>query len=178
MSPADAKRPLSKQQLKEQLKNVQQVNQEQLQQIEQLTAALQRERADADNSRKRFNADKVNYQRDAKADILRQLLPLLDNLDRAFAMPPQELVDNNWVKGVLYIQQQLQGYCQKLNLEPMQVIDQPFDPQTMAVVEVVQDATKPADVVVAELEKGYLYDGQVLRVAQVKVVQNSPAEQS
>ena len=137
-----------------------------------LTEALQRERADAENGRRRAALDREQAASTAKTAVIADLLPLLDNLDRAFGSVPAQLETDNWVKGVLYIRQQLQTILQALDLHPVPTAGQQFDPATMEAVETVSDKSQPSGVVAAEVVKGYLYQGQILRPAQVKVVKN------
>ena len=97
---------------------------------------------------------------------------MLDNLERAFDSAPEQLEADNWVKGVLYIRQQLQAYFQDLDLRPVPAAGLEFDPATMEAVETVVDKSRPSGLVAAEVAKGYLYRGQILRPAQVKVIKN------
>ena len=70
------------------------------QQIADLTAALQRERADAENVRKRADAERMSLADVHKAHVIKQLLPVIDNFDRALKHVPKELEKNDYVKGV------------------------------------------------------------------------------
>ncbi|MYB40534.1 nucleotide exchange factor GrpE [Candidatus Saccharibacteria bacterium] len=146
--------------------------QELLERIGLLTEALQRERADAENGRRRAALDREQASAAARTTVVTDLLPLLDNLERAFGSVPAQLEADNWVKGVLYIRQQLQTYLQALDLIPVPAAGQQFDPATMEAVETVTDKSQPSGLVAAEIVKGYLYQGQILRPAQVKVVKN------
>ena len=143
-----------------------------LEKIEQLVLALKQERADAENNRRRFQVEKSQLVETAQTSIVTDLLPLLDNLERAFESAPKELQANNWVKGVLYIQQQLQSYIEALELRPIAVIGQAFNPETMEAVETVADKSKKSGVVLAEILRGYIHKNHVIRPAQVKVVKN------
>lgn len=138
-------------------------------QIGRLTSALQRERADAENIRRRAAIDRDRDRQTARRDTVSQLLPVVDNLQLAFAQPPDELADNQWVAGVLKIDQQLQKTLAELGLTPIEAVGQPFDPNLMEAVEIVPTADQPEQTVVAEVVRGYLWAGEVLRVAKVKV---------
>ena len=78
-----------------------------LEQVAVLTAALRQERADAINLRQRSIKDQVAARQQSQLLLLGELLPILDNLQRAFALPPQDIANHPWVKGVLGIDQQL-----------------------------------------------------------------------
>ena len=141
--------------------------------IQDLTEALRRERADLINSRQRFEKDRRAAGYQARQQLLLDFLPLLDDLQRAFAAVPPKLAEEQWVRGVLQIDQLLGKYLAQLKLEPIKAQGQMFDPQTMEALAVVEDGRRTPGLVIEEITKGYLYDGQVLRPAQVKVVQNS-----
>ncbi len=143
-----------------------------LEKMEQLMAALKQERADAENNRRRFQTERSQLVDAAQTSIVTDLLPLLDNLERAFESAPKELQANNWVKGVLYIQQQLQSYMEALELRPIAVIGRKFDPETMEAVETVADKSKKSGIILTEVLKGYIHKNYVIRPAQVKVVKN------
>ena len=143
-----------------------------LEKIERLTAALKQERADAENSRRRFQTEKSQLIDSTQATVIVDLLPLLDNLERAFEAAPKELQANNWVKGVLYIRQQLQSYIKDLDLQPIEAVGRVFDPATMEAVETVADKSKKPGIVLAEILRGYIYKDYVIRPTQVKVVKN------
>ena len=144
-----------------------------LAELEKLTAALKQERADAANLRRRLQQDSLRLSETSRISVLSDLLPLLDNLQRAFQSPPEKLRSHNWVKGVLYIDQQLAVYLQELELEPIVTVGAEFNPNTMEAVETVEDADQAEGLVLEEVLKGYCYKSQVLRPAQVKVVGHS-----
>lgn len=138
-------------------------------QVAQLTAALQRERADAENVRRRATIDRDSDRQLARKETVAQLLPVIDNLQLAFAQPPADLAQNQWVAGVLMIDQQLTKALAELGLTPIETVGCPFDPSLMEAVATVPTADQPEQTVVEELVRGYLWGEEVLRVAQVKV---------
>ena len=140
--------------------------------LESLRGALQRERADAANIRRRLHQDGQQRAEAARLATLSGLLPLLDNLQRAFGAVPAHLQQDGWVQGVLRIDQQLAGYLKDLELKPITAVGREFDPALMEAVAVVADADRAEGLVVEEVLRGYFYKDQVLRPAQVKVVQN------
>ena len=141
--------------------------------VEQLSAALQQERADAVNIRQRLAQERLQLAETARTVVIGDLLPLLDNLQRAFSAVPDDLRAQNWVKGVLYIDQQLAAYLKDLDLKPIQAAGKDFDPDIMEAVATVKDPKHPNGWVLAEVLKGYYYKDEVLRPAQVKVVDNA-----
>lgn len=147
-----------------------------LEKIEQLTSALQRERADAANHQRQFQLKQLKLADSISLDVISRMLPLLDNLERAFGAAPAELQDNNWVKGVLYIESQLKDHFKVLDLTVIETLGQAFDPQTMEAVETIEDQSQASGTVASEVLKGYFYKDQVLRPAQVKVVKNDESK--
>lgn len=140
-----------------------------LNRVDQLSQALKRERADALNAQQRFKKDQTKVRLQAQIDIVTNLLPLIDNLERAFKAVPANIKEDNWVKGVVQIRQQLASQLQDLKIEPIEVVGKNFDPEYMEALATVEDKSKPPQTVIEEIVKGYLYDDQILRIAQVKV---------
>lgn len=140
--------------------------------IDQLEAALRQERSDLANMRRRFVQEKVNLSVIEKVALLEEMLPILDNLQRAFAAPPEDIQNHLWVKGVLGIRQQLASWLSQLGVVLIPTQQQMFDPRLMEAVETVADKTLEDGLVVEEILTGYRYQDRVLRPAQVKVVRN------
>ncbi len=138
-------------------------------QLAQVVEALKRERADADNIRRRVAIERERDQQLVRRDTIVSLLPVIDNLHRAFAQPPAELADNQWVAGVLKTEQQLEGVLTDLGLRAIKTIGQVFDPSLMEAVAAVPTSDQPEQMVVAEVVHGYLWGDEVVRIAQVKV---------
>ena len=138
-------------------------------QLAQLTVALQRERADAENVRRRATIDRDRDRQLVRRDTIVQLLPVIDNLQLAFSQSPAELAGNQWVAGILMIDQQLGRSLIELGLLPIETVGQPFDPNLMEAVEIVPTNDQPEQTVVVEVVRGYLWGDEVLRIAQVKV---------
>lgn len=139
-----------------------------LQQIGELTEALQRERADAENIRRRSEEDRRQALGAGKRAAIEQLVPLLDNLHRAFAFAPKDIASNSWVKGVLGLDKQLESLMNEFGLTKIETVGKQFDPETMEAVS-TEEGEGPEHVVLEELQSGYLLNGQVVRVAMVKV---------
>ena len=138
-------------------------------QVAQLAAALQRERADADNLRRRGAASRDRDRRAVRRETVVKLLPVIDSLGRAFAQPPADLADNQWVRGALGIGRQLGGMLAELGLAQIETVGQPFDPDLMEAVEAVPTAEQPAQTVITEVVPGYWLNDELLRAAQVRV---------
>jgi len=142
---------------------------EELQQkIGELTEALQRERADAINVRRRTDEDKAKLGNFYKIMILREFLPALDNLDRAIKHAPKDLVDHDYVKGVQGVVKQFEQCMQNLGIERIKTVGEPFDPKLHEAVH-MEDGEGDQEIVIEELQPGYKMGDEVIRHAMVKV---------
>ena len=135
--------------------------------IDDLTADLQRLQADFINYKNRAEKEKADAMKIGRELAVQQLLPVFDNLERAFAHAPAELQENTWVKGVTGLEKQLVGVMAELGLSKIETVGLPFDPNTMEAVSTEEGDGE--EVVTEELQSGYLLDGRVIRAAMVKV---------
>jgi len=142
---------------------------EELQQkIAELTEALQRERADAMNVRRRTEEDKAKLGDFYKVIILREFLPALDNLDRAIKHAPKDLADHDYVKGVQGVVKQFEQSLAQLGVERIKSVGEHFDPKLHEAVH-MEDGEGHVEVVCEELQPGYKIGDDVIRHAMVKV---------
>lgn len=140
------------------------------QQVAELTADLQRTRADFENYRKRGEADKAAmYQHGQSAAILK-LLPVIDNIERAVAYTPPELKDNKWAQGVAGLVKNLEKSLDSLNLKRIDATPgSEFNPDVHEAIQFDEDATGDKEVIADELQAGYTVSGSPIRHAMVKV---------
>lgn len=138
-------------------------------QAEEYLNMAQRVQADFDNFRKRNKATRAEAFEDGAREFIRQLLPVVDNLERALS---QQTEDESFKTGVNMIYRQLMDVLEKRGVE---VIDRPgekFDPNLEnAVMQGTADEGEPGTVC-AVLQKGYRMGDAVLRFAMVKVVES------
>jgi molecular chaperone GrpE len=130
-----------------------------------------RTKADFENYRKRVSKEASEALARGKADLARQLLPALDNLDRALAAGEDATAHEALVKGVAMVRDELHSRLESAGVESFDPIGQRFDPQLHEAL-----STKPGEdaepgVVLETVAKGYRLDGQVLRPAKVVVSQ-------
>jgi molecular chaperone GrpE len=131
--------------------------------------------AEFDNVRKRNARDRDEYTRYANESLLRELLPVLDNLDRALQAARTEPAAAV-TTGVELIQRELLRVLEKFGLTPFASAGQPFDPERHEAVARVQRPDLPEMTVASETARGYLLNGRVLRPAMVTVAM-APDEQ-
>jgi len=138
------------------------------QKIGELTEALQRERADAMNIRRRADEDRSRMGDFYKTMIIRDLLPAVDNLDRALMHTPKDLKDHDYVKGVLSVAKQFEQIFHDLGVERIKTVGEVFDPHLHEAVH-HDEGKGNIEVVSEELQPGYKLGDEVIRHAQVKV---------
>ncbi len=137
------------------------------QKIDDLTDALQRERADAENIRRRHDDQYAGVQKVVKARVIGELLPAIDNLERALKHAPKELEGNDYVKGVQGVVKQFEKTLSDLGVQRIKTVGEVFDPALHEAVGVEGDGE--VEVISEELQAGYVVDGEVIRHAMVKV---------
>ena len=122
--------------------------------------------ADFENFRKRSEREKADFFRYATAGVLRDILPVLDNFDRALEHAEE---GDDFHKGVLMIYKQLYDVLQKHGLRAIDETGVHFDPNIHEGVMRDEDSSVPSQTVVAVLQKGYFLHDRLLRPAMVKV---------
>jgi len=126
--------------------------------------------AEFDNARKRAAREREDYTRYATESLVRELLPVLDNFERALVAARNEPGAVAVVSGVELIQRELLRALEKVGVTPFVSVGQPFDPERHeAVARVPAGPNAREGTVVAETAHGYLLNGRVLRPAMVTV---------
>lgn len=138
------------------------------QKIAELTDALQRERADAINLRRRHDQEINSLRVRAKASVIHDLLPAIDNLDRALKHAPAELADNTYVKGVEAVAKQFDSALKNLGVSRIKTVGEVFDPMIHEAVS-VEEGDGTTEIVSEEFQSGYQLGDEVIRPAMVKV---------
>ncbi len=139
--------------------------------MEELSNRLLRLQADFDNFRRRSRQEKEELSQVVAYGVLKELLPVLDNFERALAAPVQD--DAQFRTGVEMVYRQLCGIMERLGVKPIAAVGAQFDPAFHEAVMRVEDACQADGLIVEELQKGYEMGGKVLRPSMVKVVSNS-----
>lgn len=138
------------------------------QQVQDLTDALQRERADIINVRRRHEQQIANLKNVVKAGVVRDLLPVIDNFERALKHVPEELATNEYVKGVQGIVKQFEQTLESIGVRRIRAVGKAFDPRFHEAV-AMEDGDGAQEVVSEELQAGYTLGDEVIRHAMVKV---------
>lgn len=138
------------------------------QQIAELTEALQRERADAMNVRRRSEEERAKMGGFYKSVVVRELLPTIDSFERALKHVPKDLESNDYIKGIQGVVKQFEDALQKIGVTRIKTTGEPFDPKLHEAVS-MEEGEGNIEVVSEELQSGYTLGDEVLRHAMVKV---------
>lgn len=127
---------------------------------------LLRSRAEFDNARRRAERERSDYLQFAAMDLVKNVLPVLDDFERALKV---ETSDKEYARGVELIYQRLYETLKKMGLEPIETEGKPFDPNLHQAVERVETDEADDHTVVGEFQRGYNFKGKLLRPAMVRV---------
>lgn len=143
------------------------------QEIEKLKAELEnkndlllRTAAEFDNYKKRTEREKLTVAEFAKAGMAKQLLPILDNIDRAAATDKE---NPDYIKGIEMIVKQFEAIVGNLGLSEIASVGDNFNPELHEAVMHIEDETLGENIIAEVLQKGYKIGDTVVRVAMVKV---------
>lgn len=151
-------------------KQVDEVKEQLAKEVAELTEALQRERADAMNIRRRHEEQIAGLKNMIKAQVISELLPVIDNFERALKHVPKELEGNDYVKGVNSIVKQFESTLTSIGVERIKTVNEVFDPNLHEAVGVDEDSGEGDNEIVSqELQAGYKIGDSVIRHAMVKV---------
>lgn len=146
-------------------------------QVESLKAALEekdnrvkRLQADFENFRRRTSKEREELANVVTQDLLKSMLPILDNFDRAMAAEQKD--NESFQKGVEMIYTQLNETLKNAGLELIDTAGQKFDPNFHQAVMRVENPDLEDDTIAQELQKGYIVKGRVIRPSMVQVVSN------
>jgi molecular chaperone GrpE len=131
---------------------------------------LARLQAEFDNARKRAVREQQDFREFAAADVIRNILPTLDSFERALKAGGDSTDFRN---GIELIYRQFQDALQKIGVQPILAMGQPFDPRVHEAVEMVDTTEVPDHHVLDELQRGYKYKDRLLRPAMVRVARNT-----
>lgn len=137
--------------------------------VEEKNNQLLRLQAEYDNYRKRTLKEKTELIKYATEGLVGELLPILDNFDRAISAAKVSSDFASFSQGVEMILRQIQDALGKEGLKAIEAVGQPFDPNIHDAVLRVQSDEHPENTVLEELQKGYYLKEKVLRPSMVKV---------
>lgn len=135
-------------------------------QISTLTDTAKRAMADLQNYRRRQEEEKKIFIQFANASLLLELLPTLDNLERALKNIPPDLTSSDFVKGIEQTHKGLLSTLEKFGLKVIVALNQPFDAHLH---EALLEVPGQKGMIIEEVEKGYYLNDKILRPVKVKV---------
>ncbi len=129
----------------------------------------------------RAKADFLNYKKEeverfkkileyTNEDFILEILPVLDNFEKAEKEISKSEENNDYLKGLLHIKLQLKNIMKSRGIKELISIDQKFDPSIHDAVEIIEDKNKNTGEIIEEVQKGYKLNGKVIRPAKVKVI--------
>ena len=127
---------------------------------------LLRQRAEFDNYRRRADRERSEYLQYAAMELVREILPVLDDFERALK---HETADRDYAKGVELIYQRLDETLKRMGMEPVETGGRQFDPNLHQAVQRVETDDAEDQSILSEFQKGYNFRGKLLRPAMVKV---------
>lgn len=153
-----------------------------LEEIASLKDRMLRLAADSENFKKRMERERVTGLKYAGEQIFREMLPVVDNLERAIGLGSAEAADPEktlaaLLEGVQLTLKSLVSTLEKFEVKPIDSIGQPFDPNKQEALTMEPSETVPASHVLNEFEKGYYYKDRLLRPARVVVSSGKPEPQ-
>lgn len=145
-----------------------------LAQAAEMRDAALRAQADLDNFRKRVTREREEERKRATERLIEELLPVIDNFERAIEHTTTDNDINHLLAGVTAVQAQVLGVLGKEGVSVIDPAGEPFDPNRHQAVSQQEDPAVPAGTVLAVFQKGYELAGRVLRPAMVVVSTGGP----
>ncbi|CAH1209326.1 MULTISPECIES: nucleotide exchange factor GrpE [Paenibacillus] len=136
---------------------------------EESQTRLLRAQADFDNFRRRTQKEKEELGKYASMKLVTELIPVIDNFERAMATVPEGPETESFAKGIQMIFRQLETVLGNEGLTAMETVGQPFNPEFHQAIMQVESDEHEEGIVVEEVQKGYMLKDKVLRPAMVKV---------
>lgn len=127
-----------------------------------------RTQAEYDNFKKRSQKEKEAERKYKAQDLVNDLLPAIDNFERALQVEVND-ESSGFVEGISMVYRQIKDALKAQDVEEIECVGKPFDPNLHHAVMQVEEEEHDSDIVVEELQKGYMLKDKVIRPAMVKV---------
>ncbi len=137
--------------------------------IAELTDRVQRQMAEFDNFRKRTEKEKSAMFEMGASDIIKKILPVIDNFERGFKSVSDEELETPFAKGMDMVYKQFVKILEDSEVKPIEAVGNEFNPDYHNAVMHVDDESVGENIIVEEFEKGYTYRDSVIRHSMVKV---------
>jgi molecular chaperone GrpE len=133
---------------------------------EEYLANWQRAQADFINYRRRSEQERQEFNSFANASLIRGLLPVLDDLERALNAIPEEFANDDWVEGIRMVERKFKTSLEGQGVKPIKALGETFDPNFH---EALKHDKGKEGIVIEELQKGYMLHDKLLRPSRVSV---------
>ena len=137
--------------------------------IADLQDRVKRQMAEFDNFRKRTDKEKSAMFEMGASDVIKKLLPVVDNFERGFKSITDEEKETPFAKGMDMVYRQMIKMLEDLEVKPIEAVGLEFNPDFHNAVMHVEDESAGEEIIVEEFEKGYTYRDTVIRHSMVKV---------
>lgn len=141
---------------------------------DELKERMLRLAAETENYKKRSEREKAEFLKRANEALVRDLLPVLDNLERALASARDGSDAQGVAQGVDMVHQELKKVLERHGLEAIESLGQPFDPERHEAMMQQEDPELDDNTVLNQLQRGYMFQDRLLRPAMV-IVSKRPA---
>lgn len=142
---------------------------EEQERVRSLQDRWQRAAADLANLRRRTEQEKGEVEQFATMVLVQELLPVLDNFERALATIPSNLAMLTWMQGVLLIERHLRSILERQGLTPIEAMGLPFNAYQHEAIAEAESAEAAPGTILREYQKGYTMHGRVIRPSLVEV---------
>ncbi len=160
--------------LREEIENLRRALEEEREKAQRFLSNWQRTQADLENLRKRVEQEKAELVEQANAELVANLLPVLDDFERALSSIPPSLQSFTWIEGLFLLHRRFLQILQHFGLSPIEALGRDFDPLYH---EAIAYGDGEEGKVIEEYQKGYKFKGRVLRPALVKVGRREKGEE-
>lgn len=125
--------------------------------------------AELENYKKRVEKEKAEFLKYAHESLIKELLPIVDNLERAIEHARTKKASNALVEGIEMVLKSFNDCLGKFKVKPVKAIGAKFDPNLHEAVRVEENAEEEENTILSELQKGYILNDRVVRPAMVVV---------
>ncbi len=131
----------------------------------------QRTLAEFQNYRRRIEREQQDMRERIQLDVLKTLLPIIDDFERAMATVPEEIQEDPWINGVNLVHSKLTRILEDHNIEPVDPVGEPFDPNLHQAIAMDESDDVDSGHIIETMQKGYMSGDIMLRPALVRVAQ-------
>jgi molecular chaperone GrpE len=153
----------------ESVAQLQQQLQDEHNKAEEYLDLLRRTQADFINYRRRATQEQDEARASAQINVLQQILPVIDDLDRALAVVPPELANNPWVQGVMLASRRIDATLERLGVREIGKPGEPFNPRWMEALATESKPDVPEGTILTVARPGFALGDRLIRPAQVIV---------